>query len=395
MQIVVTGLVATYPFGGVFWDYIQYVLGLHRLGHRVLYVEDTGKWCYNPTEHTFTERGDENASYLAHNLTRLEPGLAGAWFYRDSTGHTFGRSWPDVVQFCHDADLFLHISASCWMREEYFAPRVVAFIDSDPMYTQESVRRYMDGTAEADEIERIEMLLRHDVHFTFAENIGEIDCRIPKDLFDWHPTRQPVVLDCFESARVPVNKRRRIMTTVASWEPTEDGPVVDGVQYHGKSVEFERMIDLPRYSPIPLELALSGKYPAGRLYQAGWRIVPAYQVSHDPWVYRDYISSSYGEWSVAKHAYAASRSGWFSCRSACYMAAGVPVIVQQTGFDRTIPTGGGLQTFSTLEESVEAIEELASRPDDMSDSALETARSCFDSRRVLTTLLETAFGAVT
>src|SRR5262249_55465232 len=146
--------------------------------------------------------------------------------------------------------------------------------------------------------------------------------------FRWIPTRPPVVLDRFAPAALPVGLRRRTLTTVASWEPAEKGPVVGGVAYHGKSVEWERFIDLPSRSVLPLEVAMSGPAPIGRLRTRGWHVRDALEVSSDPAAYRSYLAGSAGEWSVAKNAYVASRSGWFSCRTACYLALGVPAVVQ-------------------------------------------------------------------
>lgn len=391
LRILVTGLAATYPFGGVFWDYIQYVLGFLKMGHDVLYVEDTGKWCYDPVEGTFVEDGARNASYLARQLELLEPRLKERWFYRDATGRTYGKSWEEVKRFCLDADLFLHISASCWMREEYFGVKRVAFIDTDPMYTQASVSGYVDGTATGDERARVDMLRRHHVFFTFAENIRGQDCAIPTELFGWIPTRQPVVLDCFEPHRIPIPQRRRVLTTVASWEPAEGGPVVRGVHYKGKSAEFERFMQLPSRSVLPLELAMSGKAPSHRLLAHGWHMVDAYSVSSDPWIYRAYLAKSFGEWSVAKNAYVASLSGWFSCRSACYLALGVPVVVQETGFSKTIPSGKGILSFSNMDEAESAICSLAEDPQGHAGAAQSLAREFFDATKVLGRLLENAF----
>src|SRR5438552_1510938 len=113
LRIAVTGLAATYPFGGVFWDYLQYPLGLRRLGHDVLYIEDTGKWSYDPEGGTFVESGAQNAAFLAKQIAQLEPELSDRWFFRDATGQTYGRSWTQVAEFCRRADLFIHVSASC------------------------------------------------------------------------------------------------------------------------------------------------------------------------------------------------------------------------------------------------------------------------------------------
>jgi hypothetical protein len=237
---------------------------------------------------------------------------------------------------------------------------------------------------------RVDMLRQHDVFFTFAENIGAPDCRVPNAVFDWIPTRQPIVMNCFRGARVPVANRRRTFTTVASWESAEGGPTVDGVAYGGKNVEFERFIDLPTQVPVPLELALSGRPPRERLVRHGWRLVDSYEVSRDPWVYRRFLAESSGEWSVAKHAYAASRSGWFSCRTACYLALGVPVVVQDTGFGRSIPTGEGLFAFATLSEAADAVAQVAGDPERHGRAAEDRAAEYFDSDKVLSRLIERA-----
>lgn len=390
LRIAVTGLAATYPFGGAFWDYMQYLLGLFRLGHDVWYIEDTGKWSYDPRTRTFVEDGSYSAHSLARQIERLEPELRERWFYRDATGHTFGRTWTEVKQFCCDADLFIDVSASCWMREEYFAAHRVAFVDSDPMYTQANIPRCLDGTIAEDGRGRVDTLGQHDVSFTFAENIGAPDCRVPTELIRWIPTRQPIVLECFESAVVPLADRRRVLTTVASWEPKERGLVVDGVAYRGKSAEFERFVDMPAHSVLPLELAMSGEIPADWLKAHGWQVRDAFGISYNPWVYRDYLAHSWGEWSVAKNAYVASRSGWFSGRTACYLALGVPAVVQDTGFSKIIPSHEGLLAFETLDEASAAIESVCSAPERHAQAARAIAREYFDSRVVLSRLVEDA-----
>jgi glycosyltransferase involved in cell wall biosynthesis len=385
LRIAVTGLAATYPYGGVFWDYMQYPIGLQKLGHEVLYIEDAERWCYDPISHTFVEHGGRHADWLAKRAQKV--GLD-AWFFRDATGREYGREWGEVVRFCRGADLFLHLSASCWMREEYFEAKNVVFIDTDPMYTQSSVPGYMAGEVNDLDRSRVEMLLRHDSFFTFGENVGSPECEIPTSLFDWKRTRQPVVMDVFEGARVPVSERRRVLTTVASWEPSSVELVVEGVPYGGKSVEFERFIELPERSVLPVEVALSGDVPAKRLRGRGWRLTDPGPASGDPWAYVDFLADSTGEWSVAKNAYVASRSGWFSCRTACYLALGVPAVVQNTGF--RVPTGEGLFAFSTLDEAAEAIEEIVKNPERHAEAAREIAFGYFDSRKVLGDLMEKA-----
>ena len=211
---------------------------------------------------------------------------------------------------------------------------------------------------------------------------------MPDELVQWIPTRQPIVLDCFTDFITRQVDRRQVLTTVASWDPSESRTMVRGVPYYGKSVEFERLIDLPQHSAFPLEVALSGDAPVEKLCSKGWKIRDGHEVSYDPWTYREYVSKSMGEWSIAKHAYVASRSGWFSCRTASYLALGVPAIVQDTAF--SIPTGRGLLSFTTFSEAVAAIDQLASQPGRHTRAARELAMAYFDIRTVLSHLVDEA-----
>lgn len=388
LRIVTTGLAVTYPFGGVFWDYLQYSMGLARLGHDVLYLEDPGYWCYDPHAGTFVEDASRNLAAFTRHLEAAAPELTRRWSYRDPSDSTHGRSWGDVVRFCREADLFLHISASCWMRDEYRKAARVAFVDSDPLYTQ----AFLLDCPTAKEVAERRQWWRdyHDVLFSFGENIGKAGCRVPTAALEWLPTRQPVVLDAFADFAVPPEARRPVLTTVASWEPTEKGPVVEGVAYGGKSREFERFVDLPRHSPLPIEVALSGPAPKEHLREHGWLLREALDVSADPFQYRDYLAHSTAECSVAKNAYVATRSGWFSCRTACYLALGVPAVVQDTGFRDYLPTGEGLFAFSALEEAADAIARIVREPARHGRAARALAAEHFDSRAVLTHLLERA-----
>jgi hypothetical protein len=389
LRIIVTGLAITYPLGGVFWDYVQYLLGFARLGHEVLYLEDTEQWCYDPSARTFVESGEGNASLFATWLEAIDPGLAQRWVFRDARGTLYGRSWPDVVAFCASADIFVHISFSCSLRDEYVRASRLVFIDSDPMFTQSFYPHRGAGTSDERASWHSRTLKRHHVFFTFGENVGAPECRIPLDI-SWIPTRQPVVLDCFAPHAIAVRARRRTLTTVTSWEKDSSGPVIGGVAYGGKKAEFERFITLPAQSRLPLEIALSGPGPIERLHAHGWNVIDAYAASRDPWTYRGYLANSLGEWSVAKNAYVAGRTGWFSCRTACYLALGVPAVVQDTGFTRHIPAGLGVLVFSSLGEAAEAIAQVAAEPERHAAAALALAREYFDARTVLTRLLDRA-----
>jgi hypothetical protein len=165
---------------------------------------------------------------------------------------------------------------------------------------------------------------------------------------------------------------------------------VNGRVYGSKDVEFRRFFDLPRRVRAPLEIAVSGPAPRDELTAAGWRIVDAGERSTTMERYRDYIGASRGEWSVAKEAYVASDSGWFSCRSACYLAMGKPVVVEDTGFSRIYPTGEGLFAFRSVEDAVAALEAIESDYSRHCQAARALAERFFRAETVLEKLLHDA-----
>ncbi|WP_027186093.1 glycosyltransferase [Desulfovibrio inopinatus] len=386
--ILVTGYAATYPLGGVAWDYLQYVIGLSRLGHEVYYLEDTGGWMFDPNRLTFTDDVTANADYIRDFFMKVAPSLKNNFCVIGPTGDCHGLTFKQLQRLCSRADVFINISASSMLREEYLRIPVKILIDSDPLYTQADVPDYVSGQVNDVGRDNIDRLLLHDVFFSFGENIGNPDCLVPTDLFNWLPTRQPMVLDLWKTQRQP---SRSIFTTVLSWKPKEKGPVVNGTAYEGKNVEFLRFLDLPSRTKQPLELALGGgEPPKDLLADNGWRLVDAFALSRTPFLYRDYIQSSMAELSMAKNAYVASRSGWFSCRSSCYLAAGRPVVVQDTGFGCCIETGKGILPFSTPEEAVACVEEITRDFETHSRAAVRIAEEYFRAEDVLTRLLNEA-----
>ncbi|MFN8625373.1 MAG: glycosyltransferase family 1 protein [Candidatus Binatia bacterium] len=357
MKIVVTGLIAAYPLGGVAWDYLAYVSGFRRLGHEVFYLEDTGQWLYDPRAHTFTDAVEFNTAYLAETLARAGHPMRDRWSLRAPDGTYHGASLARVEAFCNSADLFLNVSGACWLRDAYRGARRIAYLDSDPCYSQAKLLAVEHGTATDDQAYSVGLIRAHDCFFTFAENIADPSCAVPRCGLRWMPTRQPIVLDDWPFAFDP---SRRAYTTVMSWKTDVTVPNLAGVIYGGKDVEFLKFIDLPARTPVPLQVAVSGAAPRDELRRQGWDVIDAYERSRSMNAYRDYLRGSRAEWSIAKNAYVASRSGWFSTRSAAYLALGKPVVVQDTGFRRYYPTGEGLFAFSTMEEAVEAIAQVES-----------------------------------
>ncbi|MGH7785401.1 MAG: glycosyltransferase family 1 protein [Candidatus Binatia bacterium] len=351
MRIVVTGLVATYPMGGVSWDYLAYVDGFRRLGAEVLYLEDTGGWVYHPQAQTFSDDAAPNLRYLVEAL-RVIDAPADSWSLRAPDGVQHGLGLDAVARFCRGADLFLNVSGSCWLRDEYRGARRTAYLDTDPGYTQATLSAVAEGCASAEQQFSADLIRQHDRFFTFAEHIGAPDCRVPMGDLAWRPTRQPVVLERWP---VHVGPSAARYTTVMSWKPGGAPPVIGGVTYGSKDVEFMRFAALPQRVPVELEVAVGGAVPRGELAAHGWRVVDAYECSTTMAVYQDYLRRSRGEWSVAKQIYVALRSGWFSTRSAVYLASGRPVIVQDTGWSAHYPTGDGLFAFRSLDEAVAAL----------------------------------------
>jgi hypothetical protein len=386
MRVIVTGLVATYPVGGVAWDYLQYVQGFHQLGCDVHYLEDTGQWLYDPVAGTFTDDAARNARWLRDCLVSLDPGLGERWTVRGPDGRLHGRDEAALARLCAGTDLFLNLSGSCWLRDAYRAARVKAYVDTDPGYSQAKIAAVAAGVGDESAEFSVNLIRQHDVFFTLGEHVGRPDCLIPTCGLAWHPTRQPIALRSWPVRAAPDGP----FTTVMSWKIEPAPPTLGGRVYGGKDVEFERFIDLPSRTAETLEVALSGAAPRERIAAAGWRLRDAQDVSATMGAYRDYLLASRGELSIAKNVYVATRSGWFSTRSAAYLACGKPVVVQDTGFPAHVPTGPGVHAFTTVGEAVAALAAIRADYGRACRHARETAEAHFDAGRICARLLADA-----
>jgi hypothetical protein len=385
LRIVATGLIAQHPLlGGVTWFYLQYLTGLARLGHDVYYLEDSGEWPYNtdggPTgDHWVADDPAPNVDHLARVMARF--GLEGKWAYRFPTEpRWFGMPLEDVEQVLKSADLLLNVSGTLEHPERYRLARKSIYIDTDPVFTQvryargvESFRRQVDA---------------HDMHFSYAECLPNDS--VPSTGHFWRPTRAPIVLSEWE-----VDPRERsTFTTIMNWT-SYDAETFQGKVYGQKDMEFKRFMDLPEMvAPAVLELAIgAGKNdptPYDLLSSKGWKLSDPFKVCNSLDAMRDYTRSSKAEWSVAKHGYVAGNSGWFSERSARYLAVGRPVVVQDTGFSAVIPVGEGVLAFNNIEEAAEGIRAIESDYPAHSRAARAIAERYFDSDKVLAPLIEEA-----
>ena len=390
LRIIVSGMVARYPLGGVAWDYLQYVIGFANLGHDVYYHEDTWSWPYDPVRETQSSIGVYSAEMLGSFFCRYAPGLVGRWHYDHLHKRSYGMTRDVFARVAATADVFVNVSGASAIPDTLKPGCIKIFLDSDPGYNQIMLIEKFSWSENVDRW--CEQVSDHDRHFTYAENIAYDDCLVPTAGYSWIPTRMPIVVDLWahRSSRVP--PKSAPWTTVMSWN-TFSGPLkYRDIEYKGKETQFEKIIDLPIRSPHPFVIAVGGKnVPLRRLREHRWNPVDGPKSTLTAELYQDFIGDSRGEVSTAKDIYVSLRSGWFSCRSACYLAAGRPVVVEDTGFSKLLPTGLGLVAFRNLEEAIDGISAVSANYDAHAIAALEIAREHFSSERVLSDLLQRAF----
>ncbi len=386
LRIVLLGALGQMPFAGVAWQVLHYLEGLRRLGHDVVYVEDTGNWPYDPDLETVSDDATGAVRRLSGLLTRY--GFAGCWAFHNAArpGELHGMSETELAARLREADVLINLSGATVLGEAHLGVPVRIYLETDPVTPQLEIEGGNAFTAK--------LLAAHTHHFTFGERIGTPGCDVPVHGVRYLPTRQPVVLDwwapngCAAPAAGPLR-----CTTVASWEQAHKDITWRGETYTwSKSAEFEKLLGVPAQTSCTLELALSldDEPTLARLRAAGFVVGPARGLSNDPEAYRDYIRASGAEFTAAKDQNVRLRSGWFSDRTATYLAAGRPAVVQDTGFDAVLPTGDGLLSFRTPDEAVAALEEVASDPARHGAAALQIAQGFFDAHAVLSRLLHDA-----
>jgi hypothetical protein len=379
MRVIVAGYLVRGPLGGMAWHHLQYVLGLARLGHEAIFLEESEDYpaCWDPDIEQMTTDPSFGLRFAAAAFERL--GLGGCWAYHDThTGRWRGPLAEEIETLCAGADLLLNLSGvnpiSPWL--EQISAR--ALIDTDPAFTQV---RYATDAAARSEAER------HTSFFTFGENVGRPGCLVPDDGLCWQPTRQPIVLDAWP---VTAGRRDAPFTTVMQWDSY---PAVeyDGVSYGVKAESFREYLDLPSHTSEVLELALgSASAPRDELANQGWQVRHPYEPTRDPWTYQSYIHASKGEFGVAKHGYVVSHSGWFSERTAGYLASGRPAIVQDTGFSDWLAADAGVLPFSSPDGAARALAAVDRDYERHCRAARVVAERYFDADAVLRSLIERA-----
>jgi GT2 family glycosyltransferase len=379
--IVVLGLMTKLPVAGVIWQTVHYLLGFERLGFRAYYVEAHAR---TPSMLMRSEQDDSSAraaAFLAAILRRFGLGDRWALHALHDDGRVFGLSAGELGRLYDSAELLINLHGGTMPRDELAATGRLVYVETDPVQPQVELSQGVQTT--------VDFLDRHCAHFTYAENYGAQLCGLPvSDRYRFRPTRQPVVLDQWEDARPP---RRREFTTIGNWRQQWRDVWVEGQTLGwSKDAMLAPLLDLPKRVGPRFELALSSCTEADErtLVDQGWRVTAALPFSFDLERYRSYVRDSFGEFTVAKEQNVRLRTGWFSDRSATYLAAGRPVITQDTGFGQTLPTGEGLFAFDSADDVTAAVAQIDANPAAHGRAAREIAREYFAADLVLTQLLD-------
>jgi hypothetical protein len=366
MRIAVSGMVAGDPNqGGASWAVLQYVLGLRRLGHEVLLVE--------PLDTPLSDR-PASLSYLEAVAARFELDWA---TLVDPGGESAPLPRERLRELIAETEVLLNVSGMLTHTELLEPIPVRAYLDLDPFFNQ---HWHLQGA---------DMHFEAHTHFvTVARNMGDGENEVPTLGLEWIETLPPVVLEEWPLA----NEEPTLpFTTVGHWRSY--GPIEhEGERYGLRAHSLRELAALPKHSTAQFAIALgiheSERSDIELLSGNGWRLLDPAEVAATPDRYRDFVRSSQAEIGIAKEGYVRSRSGWFSDRSACYLACGRPVVAQETGFSRHLPAGRGLLAFSDIDEAAAAVEEVRAHPQAHAEAARGIAEGFFDSDRVLGLLLE-------
>jgi hypothetical protein len=358
--ITVAGAIAQRPHrAGHAWVFLQYLLGFRELGFDVQFVDSL--------------RSGGDPAYLGEVMAAA--GLADRWTLLDGAD-AVGTSRPETLRRVRDSAFLLNVMGFLDDPEILAAAPRRVFLDIDPGFGQ-----LWEALGLAD------VFAGHDAFVTVGSNIGAPGCLVPTNVRQWITTLPPVALSAWPVRPQPPDAA---ITSVCSWRgpfgPIEYGGRTFGLRVH----EFRRFLDLPGRTGARFELALdidpADAADRDRLDAAGFDLVDPLAVTADLDAYRDYVAGSAAELCVAKNLYVDTRGGWFSDRSACYLATGRPVIAQDTG--ARIPSGHGLLTFSTVEEAVDAVARVRADPESHGRAARELAQDVLAASVVLPPLID-------
>jgi hypothetical protein len=384
-KIVLLGMMSKMPVAGVVWQTVHYLLGFERLGHDVYYVEAHARTpsMFVVGDGDEADDGSRGAAAFIERVMR-QFGLSQKWAFHalHSDGKCYGMDAWELYRLYDSADVIINLHGGTMPLTEQAKTGRLVYLETDPVALQIELYHNVQET--------VDFLSPHVAFFTFGENYGRPECRLPVDeRFKFKPTRQPVVMD-FWNGHYEGNGHASCFTTIGNWQQPWREVTFEGEVYHwSKHYEFLKVLDLPRRTGRQFELALSSydDQTKSMLEGRGWRVRHALGFSEDPEAYRAYVAGSRGEFTVAKDQNVRLRTGWFSDRSATYLAAGRPVVTQETGFSDFLPSGEGLFGFSNVEEAADAIARIETDYERHRRAARRTARECFSHDVVLPKLL--------
>lgn len=368
--IIIGSWMFRYPLGGNISWCLQYLVGFRNLGHDVFFVEKFGypDSCYDPGKEVMGNDCSYGIKVVADLLKRF--GFEEKWCFVEYGDVYHGLSRQKINEVFQRADLFIDMGSHGSWQEESSRTKLKVLIDGEPGYTQIKM---------SNRLENGETLPEYDRYFTFGKNIGTIGNPIPTIGINWEYIYNPVVTSLFALSTPSANAP---YSTIMNWKAHEIVKFRDEV-FGQKDIEFPKFIDLPKLARVPMEVAVSGKnIPLNKLEENGWMVKPGKEVTRTYDSFLRYISWCRGEFSVCKNVFVANDSGWFSDRSAAYLASGRPVVMQDTGFSKHLPVGEGLFAVNTKVEALEAFEKIEENYTKHSRRAREIACDCLEAEKV-------------
>ncbi len=383
LVVVASGGVSGLPeVAGNTWAFLQYVVGFARLGVECFWVDHQPKLDPRLPAQDGRARPHEDCHSVDYVRERFHE-MAQAFGFEDrycilyeGEATAFGKTEAALDELVGEADVLLNLAGPLPSSSPLLRIERRAYVDLDPGFTQIWAHQLDLG------------LDQYQFFFTVGQNVGRPEFRIPTLGIAWEPILPPVVLDLWP-AHIDASCER--LSTIGDWHGSQYADF-ESERYGGKREEFLRFLDVPKRTGRPIEVALCmfqhDYEDLGLLHWNEWIVRDPYLYAGDLESYREFIQFSRAELSVAKSGYVKSRSGWFSDRTACYLASGKPAVIQSTQLEEHLATGMGLLTFETVDEACAALEEVDDAYLEHCQAARRIAETYFDSAIVLASILD-------
>jgi hypothetical protein len=375
-NIIITGAIIKYPWGGLIQYWTAWFHGLKSLGYKVYYVEDVS-WeyaCYNVETKMMINDPSYGIMRVVEELKRFD--MQNSWCFIDHNETHYGMSKQELIKVFKEADVFIDTQFDTLPQYSMKGPLRV-LLDGEPGWNQIGIKNMIDSG---------ESVPFYDAYFSLGLNIGTPKAMAPDLGITWERMMVPVLIE--PTPYIPISKDASF-TTVMAWQAN---PVktYEGKTYGMKDVEFQKFLELPKLVNQKMEIAVSGpNVPWDLLKENGWNVVNADDISVSLKSYRKYINGSKGEFSVAKNAHVATKNGMFLERSGYYLLAGRPVVLQDTGWSEYLPTGRGLFAVNSLDEAVDAIDQINGDYQKHARWANEVAMEYLDAVKTIGGFMET------